>query len=96
MLLFSIINCTIEIGEILIEQFNLKTPLKYKEIFKILNNEKIIKNKTSNILSSFIYQRNMIANQYSEIKNDKIFEAISKRYIFQNFVDEILEYLKKK
>lgn len=94
MLIFSSINCTIEIGEIIISKYSFETPLKYREIFEILIKNNVITEKTGTKLSSFIYQRNMIAHQYGKIKLEKIYEVIIEKEIFITYTNEIINYIK--
>lgn len=88
MALFTILNATIEIGEEIIEEKDLDFPTSYKEIFMIIGKSKLISKKLCEDLSNFMKQRNMIAHQYDEIENSKIYDLLLKKEIFKQFIDE--------
>lgn len=89
MALFTILNASIEIGEEIIEEKKLDFPTSYKEIFLIIKKEKIISKELCDKLSSFMKQRNMIAHQYDEIENEKIYELLLEKKIFKEFISEV-------
>ncbi|MFW6285751.1 MAG: type VII toxin-antitoxin system HepT family RNase toxin [Nanoarchaeota archaeon] len=93
MCIFNIINSTIEIGEEIISTKKFETPLKYREIYEILNNNKVLSLKVSKKLSSFIYQRNMLAHQYGKLNKRKIYEVVKEKNVFLDFIDEIKIFL---
>ena len=88
MALFTILNATIEIGEEIIDEKDLDFQTSYKEIFIIIEKSKLLPKKLCQDLSNFMKQRNMIAQQYDEIENSKIYGLLLKKEIFQEFVDE--------
>lgn len=63
-------------------------PTSYKEIFFIISKSKLISKNFCDDLSAFMRQRNMIAHQYDEIENSKIYDLFLKRDIFKKFVSE--------
>ncbi len=89
MCIFSILNSIIEIGERIISIKKFETPLKYREIFEILEENKIISEKVSSELKKYMYIRNMIAHQYGKINLERLYDIINKRYIFLDFSEEI-------
>lgn len=95
MALFNILNASIEIGEIIISEKNLEIPLKYKEIFSILKNNKIISIKVSKILSNYVYHRNMLAHNYGKIKFEQLYDLIENKDIFIEYINEIKSYILK-
>lgn len=94
MCLFNILNSCIEIGESTISIKKLETPYKYKEIFEILEKNKIISKKTAKTLANYMYHRNMLAHQYGKIDIDKIYDIIKNIKIFPQFIEEIKKSLK--
>lgn len=92
MSLFTILNACIEIGEGIIDKKKLKFPTTYREIFEILQNNKIISKQLAINMTSFMRQRNMIAHQYDEIKTNEIFSLYKKRDIFNKFILETKKY----
>lgn len=88
MSLFTILNASIEIGEILIEKKELDFPKTYKEIFQILGENNVIEKKLAKKLENFMYQRNMLAHQYEKINPKKIYELLNEKEIFKTFIKE--------
>jgi uncharacterized protein YutE (UPF0331/DUF86 family) len=89
MSLFTILNSIIEIGEELIDHFDLDFPETYRKIFEILGNNGIISKDLSRFLSFSMKHRNMIAHQYENIDIGEIFELYSNRKIFNEFLNEV-------
>lgn len=96
MTLFTILNTIIEIGEEIIDLENYRTPQNYREIFEILLNEKVISYEIASEMKNHMKDRNMIAHQYAFFDMVKIYELAQKHELFENFIDEILVWLKGK
>jgi uncharacterized protein YutE (UPF0331/DUF86 family) len=90
MALFNILNSTIELGEELITSNNLETPLKYREIFQILKENKKLNSNVADKIGKYMHQRNMLAHQYGKINLELIYEVIENKDIFNKFISEIL------
>lgn len=93
MALFNILNSVIEIGELIISNYDLETPLKYREIFSILFSNKIISKNISKTLEKYVYHRNMLAHNYGKVRFDELFELIENKEIFNKFIKEITKYI---
>jgi uncharacterized protein YutE (UPF0331/DUF86 family) len=61
MLIFSIVNAAIDLGNEIIAAKKLELPSSYKEVFDILANRKIIDGKTKDALIELVKIRNTIA-----------------------------------
>lgn len=93
MCIFSILNSCIEIGERIIKLKNFQTPLKYREIFEILEQNNVISKKTSKLMQDNMYIRNMIAHQYGKVDLKKLYNIINEKNIFNKFIEEIKQYI---
>lgn len=92
MLLFSIINGTITIGEETIATKRLGFPSSYREVFEILNKEKIISKYLSKEMSELVTYRNLFAHEYWSFTKKDVWEALQKIKNVKLFVNEIKKY----
>jgi len=72
MILFAILNRTIDLGKEIIHGKKLGMPASYKEIFQILEKEKLISSQLSQELQWLTNQRNVVAHEYFDIKEKNI------------------------
>jgi uncharacterized protein YutE (UPF0331/DUF86 family) len=96
MIIFTIINSFIEIGEEIVDIENYKIPTSYREIFEVLGRENIIPKELSENLKRYIKHRNMIAHQYSNINLLEIYSVSKNHKIFEEFIICVEKYLKDK
>jgi uncharacterized protein YutE (UPF0331/DUF86 family) len=94
MVVFSILNRAIDLGEEIITTFDLGYPTKYREIFDILENAGIISNETARKMRKLIFYRNVIAHEYYRISWKELYDVIQRLTIVKDFVKEIKEFLK--
>jgi len=94
MVVFSILNRAIDLGEEIITTFDLGYPTKYREIFDILENAGIISNETAHKMRRLVFYRNVIAHEYYKIGWKELYEVIQKLIVVRDFVEEIKEFLK--
>ena len=78
MLVFSIINRTIDIGEEIVAKEKLGFPSSYREVFEILADNKIIDEKLKQNLSKLVYYRNLFAHEYFSFTKKEVFDAFQK------------------
>lgn len=95
MALFNILNASIEIGEIIISKNDLDVPLKYRDIFDILHQNKVISKDISIHLKKFVYHRNMLAHQYGKINFEELYELIENKDFFIKYIEEIKGFILK-
>lgn len=95
MIVFSILNRTIDLGDEIIDYKKLGFPSETKDIFILLGENKIINKKTEEKLKDLIRLRNKIAHRYGSINKEDIFKSIEEIKIVEEFIKEIINYIKK-
>ena len=88
MLLFSIFNSAISIGEEVVSIKRLGFPRSYKDIFKILKKENIIDKKLTESMFELIKYRNLLAHEYWSFDEKDIWTALK-------LLDKVNLYTKK-
>ena len=89
MLLFSIANRTIDLGEEIVASRKLGFPGKYREIFDLLLKDKVIDSKLHKDLLSLVHFRNLAAHEYHTFTAKDVFEAYSKVRCVLVFVEKV-------
>jgi uncharacterized protein YutE (UPF0331/DUF86 family) len=96
MLVFSIINRLIDLGDEIVASSKIGIPSKYREIFTLLCKNKYIPEALAENLSELIYYRNLISHEYQEINEKDVFRAIKKVVVGNEFVDKVKKVLESK
>lgn len=89
MLLFSIINGAITLGEEVIATKELGFPASYREVFDILSKNKIIAKEMAVEMSRLVGYRNMFAHEYWSFTEKDVWDALQRVRLAKAFVDEI-------
>jgi len=71
---FQAVNSAIELGELVISEKDLGLPSRYKEIFELLYNAKIIGKNTLEGMKRLIFFRNLISHEYYAITEKELKE----------------------
>jgi len=87
MVLFSILNRTIDLGEELVMANNLGMPSTYKEIFKLLVKNKLIDANLGEGLSNLVFYRNLLSHEYYELTEKDVLDVSSRINIVNKFVE---------
>jgi uncharacterized protein YutE (UPF0331/DUF86 family) len=95
MLVFSIINRLIDLGDEVVASSNIGVPSKYREIFTLLCRNKYIPEALAEKLSELVYYRNLISHEYHDINEKDVFRAIKKITVANEFVDKVKKALEK-
>ena len=85
----------IDLGDEIVDSKKFGFPSEIKDIFILLSENKVINKKTEEKLKDLVRLRNKIAHRYGSINKEDIFKAIEDIKIFEMFVSEIVEYMKK-
>lgn len=88
MVLFTILNLSFELGEEVIGLRHAGLPSTYRDIFRILWEEKVIDETIRETMSHMVYYRNRLAHQYAGLNQEDI-NAISSN------IDTIKDYIAK-
>lgn len=89
MLLFSIMNRVIDLGEEIVASNNLGVPATYKDIFHFLWKGKIINKHMKDELSALSSYRNAFSHDYHNFSENDVFEALLKISIVTIFLKKI-------
>lgn len=95
MLLFAILNRTIDLGKEIIRGRKLGLPASYREIFQILEKEKIISSELSQKLQYLANRRNLLAHEYFDITEKSIFLMYLKVSSIKEFMKVASELVKR-
>ena len=90
------IETVLDICNIIVSELKLGLPSDEDDLFKKLENKKIITKKLSIILKEMKGFRNILVHRYGETDDEKVFEILSEKLEdFETFKEEILRFLKK-
>jgi len=90
MVLFAILNRTMDLGQEIVRGKKLGMPASYKEIFQILQREKLIDSDLSQKLQHLANQRNVLAHEYFDVTEKSIYAI----YLRINIVQELVKVTK--
>jgi uncharacterized protein YutE (UPF0331/DUF86 family) len=94
MLIFSIVNAAVDLGNEIIAAKKLELPSSYKEVFDILANRGIIDRKMKDALIELVRIRNTIAHRYFVVTPQKLFDSIKKLVYVNKLVNKIKKFVK--
>ena len=95
MVLFSILNRAIDLGDEIVMANNLGMPSTYKEIFRLLTRNEFIGKDMGEELSNLVFYRNLLSHEYYDLTEEDVFEVFKKISIVKKFVERIKEVLKE-
>lgn len=96
MILFSILNRTIDLGDEIVKDEKLGYPLEIREIFILLSDNKIISKTLEKRLRDLVISRNKLAHRYGSIKEKDIFNLTKEMKYVKEFVEIILKHVSGK
>lgn len=94
MLLFSILNRCIDLGEEIVTAKNVGTPATYRDIFVLLGRKKIIPPAMEQKLSSLMRLRNALAHEYEDFSEKDVFEGLRLVGVVSDFIIVVKALLK--
>lgn len=86
MVLFQLINRTIDLGDEIVSAENLGMPGSYRNIFQRLAQAKIISKRMNDDLSALVRVRNLLAHEYETLTERDIYEALQKIKVVNEFI----------
>ncbi len=91
------IECVLDICDIIFSGLKLGVPASEEDIIEKLNRAKVITDGTTDKLKEMKRMRNVLVHSYPYVDDEKIFRSLTKEIKdFDIFVNEVLNYLKKK
>ena len=95
MVLFSILNRAIDLGDEIVMANNLGMPSTYKEIFRLLTRNEYIGKDMGEELSNLVFYRNLLSHEYYDLTEEDVLEVFKKISIVKKFVERIKDVLKE-
>ena len=95
MVIFSIINRAINLGEEAVTANNLGTPSTYKDIFYLLGKAGIINERMKNELSELSSYRNVFSHEYQNLTEKDVYNALLEMSAVRDFVKRIKVRMKE-
>ncbi len=89
------IESVLDICNILITELKLGLPADEEAVFDKLKDKKIITKERAIVLREMKGFRNVLVHKYGIVDNELVFENLEKISDFQDFKEEILNFLKK-
>lgn len=90
------IQTAIDIGNHIIAQKEYASPKTYRDIFKILNDNKIIDDALSEKLQDFAGFRNILVHEYREILIKRVYKKLTEDLSFLNeYIKQIIYFIEK-
>jgi len=94
MILFSLLNRVIDLGQEIVIGKKFGMPSSYKEIFRILFERKIIDKSTFENMEKFVDLRNILSHEYYRAEAAVIFKAVKNIGVIKNFVEKARSVMK--
>jgi len=94
MVLLSILNRAIDLGEEIVMANNLGMPSTYKEIFRLLVKNKLIDTNLGEGLSNLVFYRNLLSHEYYELTEKDVFDVSKRISIVKKFTRKTKELLR--
>ncbi len=91
MVLFSILNRAIDMGDEIVMANNLGMPSTYKEIFRLLTKNKFIDKDIGEELSNLVFYRNLLSHEYYDLTEEDVFEVFRRIGIVKKFIEGMKE-----
>lgn len=95
MILFSIINRTIDLADEIVVANNLGMPSTYREIFKLLEKNGYIDPGLMEKLSNLVFYRNLLSHEYFDMTEKDVFDVMGKIDTVGQFVGIVKDIVKK-
>jgi uncharacterized protein YutE (UPF0331/DUF86 family) len=96
MLIFSILNRVIDLGNEVILDEHLGSPNTYDDVMPRLSKGGIMNEKEATELNELIKKRNIFAHFYGELKRGELFNIIDNLKLVDDFIKKIKKRINKK
>ena len=95
MLLFTILNRSLDLADEVIITNRLGMPQSYREIFDILKRRGFIDRRLADEMARLVFYRNMIAHQYDDLTDDDLWSLFSRLDTILAFVERMKEIIRE-
>jgi len=91
------LECTIDIGEMIISKEGLRKPESYREVIEILGKENILPKEFAERFAPAMGFRNILVHRYAEIDLNELYEHLQNDLQdFSTFAKYVAKYLEEK
>lgn len=94
MVLFSILNRTIDLGEEMVIANDLGMPSTYREIFRLLAKNRFIDRGLEKRLSNLVFYRNLLSHEYYDLTEKDVFDVSKRTKAVKQFVNIVKDVIK--
>ncbi len=95
MLIFGIMNRSIDLAQEIIVKNEIGMPQKYSESFSILGEKGIIDKKLALEIEKLIENRGLFAHHYYDVNKKEVIRLLKDTYIVKKFVETIKKLIEK-
>ncbi|HLC88640.1 MAG TPA: DUF86 domain-containing protein [Candidatus Nanoarchaeia archaeon] len=92
MLMMNIINVCVDLGAEVVSLKQLGYPETYRDIFQILEKEKIITASLSKKMKNLVGLRNLLAHEYGAINLELLYEQAKEINFVEKYLESIISY----
>ena len=92
MLMMNIINVCVDLGAEVVSLKQLGYPETYRDIFQILEKEKIITASLSKKMKNLVGLRNLLAHEYGTINLELLYEQAKEINFVEKYLESIISY----
>lgn len=87
--LYKVVQCVLDIAQIIVSNFALGEPKHYKDLFTKLGAKKIIDSELQKRLEKMAGFRNVLAHEYTYVKPKKVYQYVHKG------MDDLVKFVKE-
>lgn len=95
MVIFSIINRTIDLADEIVIANNLGMPSTYKETFTLLAKNRYIDETLKDRMSNLVFYRNLVSHEYYDMTEKDLFNVMERINTVREFLDAVKNIIKK-
>jgi len=95
MILFALINRTVDLGDEIVASLNIGMPSKYNDIFYLLRRNDYISRELTQNLTWFVDIRNLLSHEYQDFDEEDVFNTMEKVQYIKEFVEEMKNLINK-
>jgi len=88
MVLFSILNRTIDLGNEIVMANNFGMPSTYKDIFRLLAKNGIIERELEKKMSNLVFYRNLLSHEYYALTEVDVFDIFERINVVKQFLEK--------
>jgi uncharacterized protein YutE (UPF0331/DUF86 family) len=95
MILFALINRTVDLGDEIVASLNIGMPSKYSDIFYLLRKNGYISRELTQNLTWLVDVRNLLSHEYQDFDGKDVFNIMEKVPSIKEFVENMKNLINK-